>query len=138
EGEPPAAAPLSTVFPWAGQAVYRSGWDADARWSFFDGGPLGTNHEHYDKLHLSVSAYGRDLLVDSGRYTYVGGSHRSFYRSTQAHNTIAFTGKGQKPAASVNRASQAAQFESGEGYAYAIGEHLDGYNDLRALAEHTR
>ncbi|MBI1317602.1 MAG: hypothetical protein GC168_01455 [Candidatus Hydrogenedens sp.] len=136
-GAAPEAGP-TVFFPWAGQAVFRSGWNADALWSFFDLGPLGTKHEHYDKLHLSISAFGRDLLVDSGRYTYVGGTERSYYRSTAAHNTITFAGKGQKPAAKESKAGVQAQFERGEGYVYAFGEHMDGYNDLRALAEHSR
>lgn len=55
--------PPSRFLPWAGQMVSRSGWDADAHWSFFDVGPFGTNrrHAHRDKLHLSIDAHGRPL-----------------------------------------------------------------------------
>ena len=53
----------SWFYPWAGQLISRSGYDTDAHWSFFDVGPWGSGHQHNDKMHLSISAYGRDLLV---------------------------------------------------------------------------
>jgi hypothetical protein len=93
EGTPPAQGP-SVVYPWAGQAIFRSGWDADARWAFFDVGPFGIGHQHHDKLHFSLSAYGRDLLVDPGRYTYVGGPWRNFFRGPKAHNIVLIDGQG--------------------------------------------
>lgn len=33
----------SSLFPWAGQVVFRSGYDADATWAFFDIGPYGSS-----------------------------------------------------------------------------------------------
>ena len=91
EGEEPKGLP-SVVFPWAGQVVMRSGWDADAHWAFFDVGPLGMSHYHYDKLHLSVAAYGRDLLVDAGRYTYTGGKWMDYFMGSASHNVILVDG----------------------------------------------
>ena len=88
----------SYVYPWAGQLISRSGFDADAHWSFFDVGPWGTGHQHNDKLHLSVAAYGRDLLVDGGRFAYTGEVARKFRPyalSSAAHNTLLIDGKGQ-------------------------------------------
>lgn len=98
-GEKPAYGP-SLVFPWAGQLVIRSGWDADALWAFFDAGPWGTHHQHNDKLHVSLAAYGRDLLVDSGRFVYTGKDVRflnKYARLSRAHNLVLIDGKGQKP-----------------------------------------
>ncbi len=92
---------LSTLFPWAGQCIIRSGWDAEALWAFFDIGPWGTSHQHNDKLHLSLSGHGRDLLVDSGRFVY-SGSHlrfRDYGRHSRAHNVVLVDGSGQKPGA---------------------------------------
>jgi hypothetical protein len=31
------------MFPWAGQAVLRSGYEAGASWLWFDVGPFGSN-----------------------------------------------------------------------------------------------
>ncbi|MCI0451842.1 MAG: heparinase II/III family protein, partial [Candidatus Latescibacteria bacterium] len=63
EGNTPRIGPTVT-FPWAGHTVMRSGWDANAQWSFFDAGPFGVAHQHHDKLHISIDAFGRPLLVD--------------------------------------------------------------------------
>lgn len=96
EGSRPVGAG-SAVFPWAGQVVMRDGWDRDAQWAFFDAGPWGWSHQHNDKLHVSVSAYGRDILVDSGRYWYKPDSWRGYFISSQAHNVILINGMVQKP-----------------------------------------
>ena len=95
-GNRPISEP-SVFFPWAGQLVMRSGWDKLAHWAFFDIGPLGIYyHVHYDKLHLSISAYGRDLLVDSGRFRYVRDKFWRYFRESASHNVILIDGKGQK------------------------------------------
>jgi hypothetical protein len=99
EGLKPEEGP-SYIFPWAGHLISRNGYDKNAHWSFFDIGPWGSGHQHNDKLHLSVSAYGRDLLVDGGRYAYrgeVAKKFRGYARGTESHNTILIDGKGQKP-----------------------------------------
>lgn len=75
KGEPPAV--VSHAFPYAGYFVQRSGWDAAARWLWFDGGPFGYGHQHEDKLQIMVEAYGKSFLVDPGNYTY----ERSKWRS---------------------------------------------------------
>ncbi len=87
----------SIVFPWAGEVVLRNGWSGDAQWAFFDAGPWGWSHQHNDKLHLSVSAYGRDILVDSGRYWYKPDVWRGYFLSSKAHNIVLIDGMVQKP-----------------------------------------
>lgn len=90
----------SYFYPWAGQLISRSGYDPAAHWSFFDIGPWGSGHQHNDKLHLSISAYGRDLLVDAGRFAYTGEvaqKFRKYARGTQGHNALLIDGKGQMP-----------------------------------------
>jgi hypothetical protein len=98
EGEKPAVGP-SYLFPWAGHLISRSGFDTDAHWSFFDIGPWGSGHQHNDKLHLSVAAYGRDLLVDAGRFAYTGEvaqKYRPYARGSAGHNVLLVDGKGQE------------------------------------------
>ena len=88
----------SVIFPWAGQIIMRSGYDSMAQWSFFDIGPWGTGHQHNDKLHISVAAYGRDLLVDAGRFAYRGefaDKFRPYATGSYGHNVILVDGKGQ-------------------------------------------
>ncbi len=93
----------SDIYPWGGQLISRNSWEEDAHWSVFDIGPWGRAHQHHDALNLVVSAYGQDLLVDPGRFTYninlrAGGAMwRSFFVGSAAHNVILFDGKGQNP-----------------------------------------
>jgi hypothetical protein len=96
QGQKPLGEP-SVVFPWAGQVIMRSSWATADHWAFFDVGPLGINyHVHHDKLHLSLMAYGRDLLVDSGRYSYVKDRLWPYFRDSTSHNVILIDGQGQK------------------------------------------
>lgn len=97
----------SYVFPYAGQLVSRSGFDADAQWSFFDIGPWGSGHQHNDKLHLSVFAYGHDLLVDCGRFAYrgeVANKFRKYAVGSASHNVILVDGNGQADGSKVTEA----------------------------------
>lgn len=99
EGAAPLDGP-SYFYPWAGQLISRNGFDRDAHWSFFDVGPYGSGHQHNDKLHISISAFGRDLLVDAGRFAYTGAvadKYQPYARGTQGHNSVLIDGKGQMP-----------------------------------------
>ncbi len=100
KGRHPKGTP-SRCFPWAGQLVSRNGWDANAHWSFFDVGPCGLGHRHFDFGHISVNAFGRHLLTDSGRFAYQGKIAQRFRLSyaqhTRGHNTILVDGQSQGP-----------------------------------------
>jgi hypothetical protein len=96
-GAKPKAGP-SFIFPYAGQLISRSDFGTDAQWSFFDVGPWGSGHQHNDKLHLSVAACGRDLLVDGGRFAYrgeVANKFRKYATGSSSHNVILVDGNGQ-------------------------------------------
>lgn len=86
EGKPPAE--TSHAFPWAGYYAMRSGWDADARWLWFDGGPFGYGHQHEDKLQIVVEAYGKLLLVDPGNFTYERSKWREYFIDSFSHNVV--------------------------------------------------
>lgn len=136
----------SVTFPWAGIHVMRDSWKQDSNWSFFDTGPFGTGHQHADKLHLSVSAYGKDLLVDGGRYIYEDyfsfdpASWRGYFRSSFSHNVVLVDGKGQnKYSESTEKPLQeGVDFINNSDFDFAIGTFKDGYNGVVGVAEHTR
>ena len=98
----------SFFYPWAGQLISRSSYDKEAHWSFFDVGPWGAGHEHSDKLHLSVSAYGKDLLVDSGRFAYSGEvakKFRAYALGSEGHNTVLIDHNGQSAGPAIASAA---------------------------------
>ncbi len=91
------ADPPTRYFPWAGHAVMRDGWSASAQWAFFDIGPHGTGHQHDDRLHLSITLGGQDLLTDSGRYTYQPGPWRTYFTGPESHNLLFHNGRAPEP-----------------------------------------
>lgn len=131
----------SSIFPWAGHLVSRSDYGADAQWSFFDIGPWGSGHQHNDKLHLSVSAFGRDLLVDGGRFAYTGevaGKFRKYATGSQSHNVILVDGKGQAAGPRLAEVPLSeSQFKITSDFDYGSGS-FDKYIDLEGEFSHTR
>jgi len=97
EGEKPQGPP-SRFAPYAGHLVSRSGWGPDAMWSFFDAGPAGAGWVHADATHLSVSAFGKDFLVDSGRFWYMRDRWTRFAHAAASHNLVMIDGCDQAPA----------------------------------------
>ncbi len=93
DGQPPTA--TSLALPYSGYYVMRTGWEPDAFYVFFDGGHLGTNHQHEDKLNILLHAYGRLLLTEGGNYAYDDSEMRRYVLSTRAHNTIRVDGLDQ-------------------------------------------
>lgn len=139
-GNKPSDGP-SFFYPWAGQVISRSGYDADAHWSFFDIGPWGSGHQHNDRLHISISAYGKDLLVDAGRFAYTGEvaeKFRGYAKGTQGHNIILIDGKGQDAGQRVideplsdNHFRTTAEFD----YAW---NSFDQFKEMEGKSTHTR
>ncbi|MDP6380281.1 MAG: alginate lyase family protein, partial [Phycisphaerae bacterium] len=82
----------SHAFPWAGHFVMRSGWDEADRYMLFGAGPFGHSHQHEDKLHFVLYAYGRVHVTDPGNYAYDSSEWRKYHVSAYAHNTILVDG----------------------------------------------
>lgn len=142
EGNPPEK--KSVFYPWAGQAIMRSGWDESAHWSFFDVGPWGIGHKHADKLHLSITAYGRDLLVDAGRYTYDGYNGgpefpwRDYFITSISHNVVLIDGAGQNPKVSKVDKPLENAFVTTPDYDFCRGTYNEPYKGIDDNISHTR
>jgi len=137
QGQRPGGPP-SAFFPWAGQLVMRNNYSQNAHWAFFDIGPLGTGHVHYDKLHLSIHAYGRDILVDSGRYYYKNDKWRTHFKGTESHNTILIDGGVQTTFPSESEKPLDKNVRITPEYDYARGTFDNGYRRVFGDASHTR
>ncbi len=85
----------SVARPYEGHYIMRSGWDRDARMLHFDAGLFGAGHQHEDKLHLALYAYGKQLLPDGGSYMYDRSRWRAYVKLTRAHNTVLVDGMDQ-------------------------------------------
>ena len=131
----------SYFFPWAGQLISRSGYDTDAHWSFFDIGPWGSGHQHNDKLHISISAFGRHLLVDAGRFAYTGEvarKYRSYARGSAGHNLVLIDSKGQKGGPTHAKEPLGNNyFKIAEDFDYASNS-FDSFIDVDGQAKHIR
>lgn len=125
-------------FPFAGQTVLRSGFGDGAMWAFFDHGPAGLAHQHRDRLHLSVSAFGRDFLVDNGRYRYAPDAWRAYFTGTAAHNVLRPAGADQRWGEDVREEARPGQAVFREDYAFALGTHDAGYHGERDFAVQKR
>ncbi|MFP7298124.1 alginate lyase family protein [Neobacillus niacini] len=78
----------------SGYAIMRSDWSKDANYLLFDGGHMDLirAHGHDDFLHIDLSAYGREFLIDSGRYTYMETADRQYFKESFQHNTLIVDG----------------------------------------------
>ncbi len=66
--------------------------------ALFDAGPFGPlsgGHSHSDTLSLVVASGDREVLVDSGTYSYMDPEWRALFRGSSAHNTIRIDGYDQ-------------------------------------------
>lgn len=77
----------------SGNYYIRSHWGEDGNLLHFRNGSLGNGHGHNDKLHIDLVMNGEDVLVDSGRYSYVYNERRIWFKSSLAHNTVTVDGK---------------------------------------------
>lgn len=145
QGNPPVE--TSHAFPYAGYYVMRSGWETDANYVLFDGGPLGFAHSHQDKLNLVIWAYGQEVLFDGGGGSYEDSDWRRYGLLTQSHNTIMVDGMRQNrphkdEATTVSRVPNDVEWESTPLYDFAAATYDGPYGTDPAnnehLATHTR
>ncbi|WP_251741966.1 alginate lyase family protein [Gramella sp. AN32] len=84
---------LSVFHENSGDLYSRSSWEEDAFYSSLHLKRLGGGHAHDDLLHFSLFAFGRDYLIDPGRFTYLDNKWRQYFKDSRSHNTLAVDGK---------------------------------------------
>lgn len=141
EGNPPEYA--SIAHPDSGYFVMRSGWDRDARYMLFEGGPYGRFHQHEDMLSFDLYSHGLPFIVDPGITSYYPNPWTSFYRTTEAHNTVLVDGCGQNRRAQsidewVESARDRTVWRSDDRCDVAMATYDAGYAGLDAAVAHRR
>ena len=128
EGRKPDHA--SHAWPSAGYYCQRSGWEADARYLFFDAAPWGAAHQHEDKLTFVLHAYGRTLLGDPSIYSYATTELTHYFRSSRSHNVVLIDGMGQARRArpeSMFSTDGRVEWVSCDAFDFVSGEYLEGW-----------
>lgn len=71
------------------QVMLRTSWERDALSLLFScRSPVRFAHQHIDLMGFDLTAYGRPLVVDPGRYTYREDEDRRLFKSSAWHNTL--------------------------------------------------
>lgn len=147
-GDTTVREPPRLAFPEAGYYVLGSDFESEREVRIVaDAGPLGylsiAAHGHADALSFTLSAGGRELLIDPGTYAYhTHKKWRDYFRGTQAHNTVRVDRCDQSLSGGnflwVKHArARVVAFSSGEGQDHLIAEH-EGYQRLADPVLHRR
>jgi hypothetical protein len=111
-----------------------------------DAGALGylsiAAHGHADALSFTLSAGGKEILVDPGTYTYAAGRWREYFRGTAAHNTVRIDGADQSLYGGSflwlrHARARVEQFEMSPKQERLVAQH-DGYERLADPVLHRR
>jgi len=112
-----------------------------------DAGPLGylsiAAHGHADALAFTLSVHGKEILIDSGTYSYHAEElWRRYFRGTRAHNTVTVDGQDQSVAGgrflwTKHAAIHSRIFENSADPERLSAEH-DGYHRLSDPVTHSR
>jgi hypothetical protein len=107
--------------------------DDEARDIFFEfrSSPYGSlGHAHADQNTFNVTAYGKQLMTDTGYYYSYGDKHHYGWTvATQAHNSLLMDGKGQ-PNLKIHAYGQIQSFKREADRVSWIGEAATAYPDV--------
>ncbi|MGE9289854.1 MAG: DUF4962 domain-containing protein, partial [Puniceicoccales bacterium] len=133
ERVPLSTLPTSRLFRDVGMVFMRSDIENPDDEIFFEfkSSPYGsTGHGHNDQNSINLSAFGKQLLLDSGFYNYYQSPHhRGYTQTTAAHNTILFNHTGQ-PHGTSEYWGEIVEFVDTEEFTYAVGDAHRAYNEV--------
>jgi hypothetical protein len=144
----PEPEPMRQAFPHGGYWVLgdRLGEPDELR-LVVDAGPLGylsiAAHGHADALSFTLSAHGREILIDPGTYAYhTQRTWRDYFKGTSAHNTVRVDGVDQSVSGGNfmwlrHARSRCEAFAPGPEADRFTGSH-DGYRRLASPVTHRR
>lgn len=117
----------SYFLPESKLAVMRNNWSENGVSAFLRG-RSGGGHSHADVNHMSLYAYGRYLLADTGMSSYDqrDPNYQWQFLRTESHNTVEVNGTGQQKSGVVNTmmyTNPRVDFYTGESHAYLDFTH---------------
>ena len=129
----------SIAFPYTGYYVMRSGWDSNADYMFFMGSRFGRGHVEMNKLDVTYSAFGDDILTSSPS-SYSNDStfapYDRFLESSLGNNTISVDGYSQRRligAYSDFSEPEESLWHTSDVLDYAEGTYSGGYNKYQGM-----
>jgi hypothetical protein len=134
----PQETPDAAFFPSIGWVAMHSSLSDPNRLSiFFKSSPYGSyNHSHADQNSFVIHHKGRRLAIASGYYDDYGTRHwHEWYKQTRSANAITFDGGQGQGESDKASSGEVTRFESGDGFAYAIGHAERAYEGKLTRAE---
>lgn len=99
KGSDDSALPRSVDFPYGGYSILRDSWERDSRYLLLKYSRWSPGHKHEDANSLVLTAFGRNMLVDTGNYNYSDDEHsqriHSYLFAAKGHNTVDVDGLSQ-------------------------------------------
>ncbi|MFX1501756.1 MAG: alginate lyase family protein [Promethearchaeota archaeon] len=87
------------IFNKSGFIILRNNWENTANYIFINFGKFGPQnapHSHSDITNFIFSFKGKDIIIDSGTYTYNRSwKERNYFRSSKSHNVLTINDKNQ-------------------------------------------
>lgn len=74
---------------------------SDERYFMLKATPFGGEHDHYDRLSVSFSAFDKKLSADLGTTLYGSPLHYGYFKNTATHNTVVINGENIAPCETV-------------------------------------
>ena len=142
----PSAEPSAGSTALLDSGLYLMADEKSGQQLLIDAGPLGSGnggHGHADALSICLVRNGRNLLIDTGTFEYVGRSgERARLRGTGAHNTMQVDGRDQADSTGPfswksHPRLNVEQWITGQQFDLFQGSH-DGYSRLPSPVIHRR
>lgn len=129
--EPPDPEHPDMVFPRAGWASLRSGWEQPGTMIALQCSSAAQGHSHMDQNNVLIYRHGQELAMDCGYASALGGTLREFARGAVGHNCILVDGKGQS-----HKRGNVPFFASSREIGYVMGDATAAYDTTLLTRAH--
>jgi hypothetical protein len=111
------------VFPRAGWAALRSGWEKGGTLIALQSSSADQGHSHSDQNNVLIYRGAENLAMDCGYASALQGAVREFARGAVGHNTVLVDGKGQ-----IAKRGSTQYFATSREVDYCMGDASEAYS----------